>query len=30
VSYRTAHRAADPDAMTWNLPYEMIIVGVKQ
>jgi hypothetical protein len=30
VSYRTAHRAADPEAMTWNLPYEMIIVGVKQ
>ena len=30
VSYRTAHRSDRPDALTWNLPYEMIIVGVKQ
>jgi len=30
VSYRTGHRSDRPDALTWNLPYEMIIVGVKE
>lgn len=29
ISYRTAHRKDTPGILTWNLPYEMIIVGVQ-
>lgn len=28
VAYRTAHRKSDPEILNWNLPYEMIIVGI--
>jgi hypothetical protein len=28
VSWRTRNASAGPEALTWNLPYEMIIVGV--
>jgi hypothetical protein len=30
VSYRTGVRNTRPAALTWNLPYEIIIVGVKE
>lgn len=27
VSWRASHGANDPDVLSWNLPYEMVIVG---
>lgn len=28
VSWRARNAKANPDALTWNLPYEIIVVGV--
>jgi hypothetical protein len=27
VSFRASHGGTDPDVLSWNLPYEMVIVG---
>ncbi len=30
VSWRTAHSQEKPEVLTWNLPYEIIVVGVEK